>query len=356
VISGFCIHLAVAKTLGQGKTIDANWPRFWRKRFFRLYPPYLVAIIYSAAIYYYIAADPLREKYNLAPIVNLAWDTITHLLLIHNLFLPYCGGLGNSPFWTLGLEEQLYGLYAGCLWIRLRRSPLRIVATVLIVSLVWTYVFKVVTAIWWSCGTPPEHQSIGCGPFQFGVWQRWPFHYWFAWVLGAAAAEGYTRASKLPLWCYRNHSLLLFLACCILTNDAVWRGPLAWGWFGAAGPFLRQGSRLADGLSEPFFALSMFVLLNRWVELERRQAFAGWWVAPIAGIGLMSYSLYLTHEPLLNLSRSNLQLGSSPEEILIGYAIYPPICLAFAALFFFAVERHFLNRPSPAFKSQVGAA
>src|SRR2546428_2282337 len=47
VISGFCIHLTVAKKLAGGQGVACNWAAFWRRRFHRLYPPYLAAIAVS---------------------------------------------------------------------------------------------------------------------------------------------------------------------------------------------------------------------------------------------------------------------------------------------------------------------
>ena len=45
----------------------------------------------------------------------------------------------------------------------------------------------------------------------------------------------------------------------------------------------------------------IFVLLNRWVRLETQGRFRGRLAGCLAGLGVMSYSLYLTHVPLLRL-------------------------------------------------------
>src|SRR5947209_7676075 len=44
IISGFCIHLRVARG---GGTAGVDVVRFWRRRLTRLYPPYFVALIGS---------------------------------------------------------------------------------------------------------------------------------------------------------------------------------------------------------------------------------------------------------------------------------------------------------------------
>jgi len=44
VISGFCIHLQWAKTRASGVTPIIQLGSFWRRRFRRLYPPYIIAL------------------------------------------------------------------------------------------------------------------------------------------------------------------------------------------------------------------------------------------------------------------------------------------------------------------------
>src|SRR5688500_1389308 len=39
VISGFCIHLAVARRALEGHSASVDWAAFWKRRFYRLYPP-----------------------------------------------------------------------------------------------------------------------------------------------------------------------------------------------------------------------------------------------------------------------------------------------------------------------------
>src|ERR1700730_6258229 len=52
VLSGFCIHLSVARTLKNSQRLRAEWGKFWRRRFIRLYPPYLAAIVLSFLTYF----------------------------------------------------------------------------------------------------------------------------------------------------------------------------------------------------------------------------------------------------------------------------------------------------------------
>ena len=54
VISGFCIHLPYARALA-GDREDAalpDWRRFFARRFWRLYPPYLGALVVAVALWW----------------------------------------------------------------------------------------------------------------------------------------------------------------------------------------------------------------------------------------------------------------------------------------------------------------
>src|SRR6267142_5392703 len=45
VISGFCIHLQWAKAQAAGKPYEIKFGAFWKRRFRRLYPAYLIALV-----------------------------------------------------------------------------------------------------------------------------------------------------------------------------------------------------------------------------------------------------------------------------------------------------------------------
>src|SRR5262249_3283302 len=128
------IHLSVARRIAGGEGVRSDWGRFWRRRFWRLYPSYIAAIVFSLVIYALAgaAAFPPIER-----ITSLPLDLLAHVLLIQNLFTDYCFTLGNGPFWTLALEEQLYALYALFLLLRRRWPVGRVVCLTLVVSLAW---------------------------------------------------------------------------------------------------------------------------------------------------------------------------------------------------------------------------
>jgi peptidoglycan/LPS O-acetylase OafA/YrhL len=104
VISGFCIHLRAAKTESNTGHMSLDWRRFWLRRFQRLYPPYVAAIIFSLFCNF-----ALHQRF-LDSSTPLASDVTAHLLMVHNLSHDYGRNMGNAAFWSLGTEEQLYAL------------------------------------------------------------------------------------------------------------------------------------------------------------------------------------------------------------------------------------------------------
>jgi peptidoglycan/LPS O-acetylase OafA/YrhL len=342
VLSGFCIHLSVARRIAAGQGVRSDWGRFWKRRFWRLYPPYVAAIIFSLVLYAMAGAGafPAIER-----IKSLPFDLLTHLLLIHNLFVDYCFSLGNGPFWSLGLEEQLYAFYALFLFLRRRWPVGRVVCFTLLVSLAWQ--------CGWHLGAGTDEGSgqpvLGAAPLALGRWLKWPIGLWFAWILGAIAAEAYTGALRLPRWLARRWMAVLLACVGLATSHAALdflsvHGVSAWGRVSAwpGDEVLQAVLRFLSGFSDLAFSGAGFVLLNRWVHHEMEGHFRGPLARALGGLGVISYSIYLIHVPLLRMLVSWLPAGAGLELWLLRLLVIVPACLAAAALFFFFVERHFL--------------
>src|SRR6185295_14367033 len=111
VISGFCIHLQWAKARANQQPTSIQFGTFWRRRFRRLYPPYIIAF----ALFMVMAA--LTSGINLTHF--FVYDVVMHLLMLHNLDPHTCYSI-NGVFWTLAIEEQLYLAYFLLLFLRTR--------------------------------------------------------------------------------------------------------------------------------------------------------------------------------------------------------------------------------------------
>jgi peptidoglycan/LPS O-acetylase OafA/YrhL len=350
VLSGFCIHLAVARRMAAGQGVRSDWGPFWKRRFWRLYPPYLAAIVLSLAVYGVIGPGRFAP---FERVVALPWDLVAHLLLVHNLFADYCFSLGNGPFWTLGLEEQLYALYALFLALR-RRWPLgRVVCLVLLTSLAWQCGWHG----WTGTDEGAAQPTLGPAPVALGQWLKWPIGLWFAWVLGAVAAEAHAGAICLPGWCSARWLAAGLLVAGVATSHTG-LGLLAAGLPGtAARSALGEGVvRVLSGFSDLSVSGAAFVVLNRWVRREGRERFRGRLAHALAGLGVMSYSLYLTHVPIQRFLGVWLPGGPTLGCWLLRLAVLLPACLGFAALFFWLVERHFLGRAAAPVAGTVAGA
>lgn len=331
VISGFCIHLALARRMADGAAVRTEWGSFWRRRFHRLYPPYVVAILLGLLL-----KAPSK-------LPHFGLDLGTHLLMVHNLFPAFEYGLGNAALWSLGLEEQLYGLYAAYVVWRRRVSAIRIAGWVMALTLCW----RIATVF--------APQQLGTSVFAPGDWKRWPFASWEAWILGALAAEAFTGRTPLPDWCFRRRWALGFGAAGFLlsaqfpkylSRAASFRELVSPGVFARVAAFDRI-------VSEPLFVVSFFVLLNWWVKRERDGVPAGMATRTLASVGVISYSLYLTHLPLYRAMNGIVKGPLTVWNLAFRYALLMPASLAVGALFYFLVERHFLNRRSSRTRGDV---
>ena len=147
---------------------------------FRLYPPYLVALVLSLIVLALIPAAFPEEPLSWSG--KTVMNVVTHLTMCHNLFQNFAWTLANSPFWSLGMEEQLYALYAVYLFLLCRGR--RRSAVVLALA---------VTVVWRLCQLTVLQRFDGNGTLQLGAWSAWPFGHWFAWILGAAGRRGVHR-------------------------------------------------------------------------------------------------------------------------------------------------------------------
>ena len=337
IVSGFCIHYTAAKKTSGSDVPKLKWSRFWKRRLHRLYPPYFVGIVFSLVMRGLMGSSTAARQAPFTP------DLIVHLLMIHNLIPAFVNGVGNPALWTLGLEEQLYGLYAPLMRIRRRISIQATVLIVFLIGLAWVAILSSLT------GEITDRASHW--------WYFWPFTFWFAWALGAFAAEIFTGAIKpKPIYYSVPLGVLLF-AIGFITS-----GPIL-------GLFIRTNlfaSQFGTGLIIPicrvfinasnfFFEGSFFILINILVSAEKRGTliriprFFPWF-------GVFSYSFYLTHEPIVRFIESHVGTGTSVVATILRYLLIVPICIGAGWIFFQLIEKRFLNtRPMEGLPQNVAA-
>lgn len=337
LLSGFCIHSHLLRRATSQAPLACDWKSFWRRRFTRLYPPYLTVVVLCTALILGLLAWQRAETLNLTRHYNngersLMADVVTHLLLVHNLTADYATGLGDPPLWSLGMEEQLYLLYFAYLFLRRRLAWQRAV----------TVVFLAAVPAWavWSHLAP---ESIRIGPVQWGSWGNWPIPFWFAWVVGSLAAEASAGRITLADRWYRPWNAVSMAGLGLTTHPLAWTPLTGTTSFGVCiGNLLGVPDVIVAWLDcVPALSLTgaMFVLVNICVRAEARSAvYNHALLRALAFVGVFSYSLYLTHVPVLWFCVKTLHLSNT----LVAYAICVPVCLVAGWLFFHFVERRFL--------------
>jgi peptidoglycan/LPS O-acetylase OafA/YrhL len=355
VLSGFCIHLPFARRLASGNGMTVNWGHFWTRRFVRCYIPYVPVLILSIFTYYVLIESLGFRIYDFQRVVNLPFDVVAHIFLVQNLFKDTWLSLGNVALWSLALQFQLYALYP--LFIVLRRQYS--VMCLLLLSFAITMAYRISLIVvpflfhWSSFPTFPGPE----GDREFN-WPGFPFAFLFPWVLGALAAETYVGMIALPEWCYRRSTIaLLLLASCLThfrTLFALADSMEGLGFFGSWA--LSRAIKCLQTFSVISFGMLTFVILNRWLNGERQGRLGGRYVRMLVGLGIISYSLYLIHNPVIWLIEWLLQtggpkalvrLGFGSEDLRLGYnmtsflvrlVVMIPASLAVAWVFFRVVE------------------
>jgi peptidoglycan/LPS O-acetylase OafA/YrhL len=244
VLSGFLIHLTSVKAADSGRLSVKG---FYQRRFWRIYPPYFMALIVIVAFQLVVTRRPAGSL-----------QFVMHLFLVHNLYSVTIFGI-NPAFWSLGTEMQFYLLYPLLLLFRRRWGMTG--------ALILTLVVGVASR---ACITALYTRTYGFVPAMADT--AFATVTWFEWAVGAWLAERYYSGEPaLPL--KRWHVVLMGMAFVGIT---LFR-PLVIFQFTAA---------------SLFFAC----VLDRYVRSEAPLSRIERAVIPV---GLCSYSFYLFHQPVL---------------------------------------------------------
>jgi peptidoglycan/LPS O-acetylase OafA/YrhL len=276
VLSGFCIHLRAATATARGEPAAIALGPFFRRRFWRIYPPYWIALALFAA------------GLHLAPRLglHLAWpppgpgDVAAHAAMLHTLS-PHTFFSIDPAFWSLATEEQFYLAYPLLARALARFGAARVLAVALVGTLAWRLGALALLP------TTVDHFMDWRVLVHGLIWPRW-----YDWILGCLLAERVARRGIPPL------------------PDP--RGPGASPAFPRRRPLVLVGALLvacamatrlhiaADKLgSDVLFATAFFFFTAAALAPSPRAP------SPItralAAIGRRAYGIYLVHQPLLDL-------------------------------------------------------
>lgn len=287
-VSGFCIHYSHLRAK------NPMWCSFASRRFFRIYPPYLLAL----AVFFF--APPWSTGGGFAS-PSERWQFFTHLFTVHNLNDSTFFGI-NPSFWSIGVELQLYAIYPILLWCSRNLGwPGALLITAVIEGAI--RIALSLEGTLYEASLPP---LVTVSPFAF----------WFSWACGAWLAECLTTNRPSRLFQIRFD---LLLAIAILV------------------PFFR----ITAPFEFPVFALLTTIAMERLLSGKWRlptASISGAVRRHLAGLGLVSYSFYLFHQPLLELPRRLFRDGFDLEIhpfliFLACLATYPLIFLVSSVLY-----------------------
>lgn len=236
VISGFLIH--------SGYFYKSRFEptRFFNKRFWRIYPPYLLALI--------IFAVTINDGWN--------WKSfVSHFTLTNNFLEDKQFFTINPSFWSLALEVQLYLLYP--LFLLLHKA----------VGMKSYWIIAAISTLYLTAG---KVLDISAHAFQKSV-----LAYWMVWIAGAYLAECYHTGKGF----FKVKAYHLFFLCFSIV--------------------LLKVTVIGYYLGFHLFILLCLLFMMWFLSTEFKETKL--WKTIflfISTLGIYSYSFYLFHQPFLD--------------------------------------------------------
>jgi peptidoglycan/LPS O-acetylase OafA/YrhL len=312
VLSGFCLTLSLANSRSS-KPFDVDAGRFFLRRAQRILPPYYAALGLS---WLAIATLPVLASSRTGTI----WDdshpafssaaVVSHLLLLNN-WSPELKFTVNGPLWSVATEWQIYFLFPTLLVpIRRRFGPIALLIASAIVG--------------------------------YGAWLLFPragsaavTWYVLLFALGVCACLG-TRVPGSTEYTWLSKWPLPLIACALVAGVGLFGLGLAQVWFR-----FQPLSDLLTGLG----AASAIAALASTSEHGRRSLALRVLEHPLlVGLGRMSYSLYLTHLPIVAVVALGFRNSLGERAGMLTVVTSLALSLLFAFAFFQLIERPILLR------------
>jgi peptidoglycan/LPS O-acetylase OafA/YrhL len=297
VLSGFSLALSPAR---HGWRLDGV-SRFARRRAWRILPPYWAALAFSLAVAWLLVSPPGQGSPD-------SGSVIVNGLLVQNLV---AAPSPNRAFWSIAVEGQLYVLFPLLLLVVRRRGAIAMVAVV-----------TLVVAMVGIVGPHVSHLNV------FVIQSAPDLAALFAVGILAAGIVGASGARRSWPWAWLALAAAAPVLVTIWWQGSVWTlDHLFWVDL-ALGPAI---ACLLAGL-----ATGRPVRLLRLLDAR-----------PIRDLGLSSYSLYLTHAPIVVLVYELIVAGRVRQGVpafLVTLALALPLTIAFARVFASVFETPFRRR------------
>ena len=148
LISGFCIHYP--NTFASAKP---SWKIYFKRRFWRIYPTYLIAILMTSVVTFYC-----HIKWG-----DNTWDLerIFRVITVSQNYPPENGQfLSNPSLWTIPLEIEFYALYPLALFLLVKFGFSKLLILSAIITGISHYLAK--QGLHWISYTAIFSGPLGC--------------------------------------------------------------------------------------------------------------------------------------------------------------------------------------------------
>lgn len=286
VISGYCIHRGTARKLLSNPSAPFNVRVFYLRRFARIYPVLLAALLLTLAL------DTLSLQFT--PAIHKINPFDTHAFLVNLFSLQGLAGKtfgSNGALWTLSIEVQFYIVYPLLLAARRKLGLKTVLVGVAAVNIVSAFVLE-------------RHEIV--------VFTS----YWFSWTLGAWIAEHKLSAASRGRRASKGSVALFIIALLLAATGCV---------------AFKYSQYVAFQIWALAFAAYLFQVLDKPI----RNSFS---VRSFSWLGEFSFSLYVIHLPIFVFLSS--MLFHSVLQVSIGPSFgFVAVAVAVAFVFYWLVER-----------------
>lgn len=296
LISGYCIHLSNLKYIQLNKSLSlAN---YYKRRFLRIYPPYLAAIIITVALNMISRHRPMPSFLNL----------LVHLFCLQGFTVKYFFYI-DLVLWTISVEMAFYIIYPIFYFIRLKYT--------LNSALIFAFFISAISIFYFWC-----QKGISFPQYY------WVGNIWFSWCCGAFIADKLffdPKAFNKPVF---KVIYILIVALCVTCL-----------YFEVS--YLSRLGLIGYQLKILIWTGPLIYLLSKEHWFKQQNSLI---LKVIVCIGLSSYSLYLLHVPLI-LFKNYLVFAFLPPKFHLAGLILGFIMIPFIAWFNYClIEKPFIIR------------
>lgn len=316
VLSGFSLMLPIARS--SEETLKGGMLGYLKRRSLRILPPYYAALGVSLLLITLVPGlhKPDGGWWCFSLPAWTAGNLLSHLLLVHNLNGHWEYKI-DAPLWSVASEWQIYFVFPLLLlpvWKRFGSLAALMAAFAISTALHKGLHGRIDCACPWfvasfTLGMAAAAVCFSSRKLETVLRQRIPWG-----VLSLVGALGFVKILRHPHW-ISGHAWQMDMAASL-----------------CAAMFLVFCTQCASAHSSPRVLWIVRLLEARWPQR----------------LGMFSYSLYLTHFPVLGLMDLCFRSCHTTPivHLMLMVFVAVPVCVLTAYGFYLAVERHFIpSRP-----------